>query len=134
MTGTRAGRSPDREAPSGVRHRVAECRRAVGPDGGEQVSRLGHALERVLAAIDESQPRASGELAGGRADENLAGCRLAGDPSGYVQSDSACASLDALELAGVDSGPDCEAELVNACDHRERAADRARRAVERGEE
>src|SRR5262245_20275494 len=88
----------------------------------------------MRAAIDEGKAGARDELMGGRADEDLAGGGLGGDPRCHVHRDSTGHSLDSLDLAGVHPSSDHEAEFTDTSEDRSRTADGVRGTFERGHE
>src|SRR5262249_39540859 len=94
----------------------------------------GHAFERVLAAVGEVDPGADDEVLDGAGDEHLTRLRERADARADVDREPADVIADRLALAGVQAGAQLEPQSLQLVANRERAADRARRTVERREE
>src|SRR5437867_351470 len=94
----------------------------------------GDALEVVDPAVAELEARACDQLCDGAGDEHFPRRRLSGDTRAGVNRDAADAVVDQLDLAGVNARADVDPQVSQAIDDLERAADRARRTVERCEE
>src|SRR5262249_50139276 len=113
----------------GVRGRL----NGVG-ESRKEVPGLGDALDDVLSAVGEHEPRARRQVASRRADDDLTGSRSLCDSRGDVDGDASLASVDLLHLARVYSGPDREAELFEPVLNGEGTVDRPRRPIEERED
>src|SRR5436190_1610072 len=107
---------------------------SAGADQGEDPARPGDALQLVLAAIVELEARALEQVAGRGRHQDFAGSGERGDPGGGVDRQAARAAGDDAHLAGVCTGPDPEAEVLDGRAHRGGAADGAGRRIEDREE
>src|SRR5918912_3540752 len=96
--------------------------------------RPGHALELVLAALLEGDPRAGDEVAHRARDEDLTRPGQRRDPRAGVDGDPAHLPVRELALAGVEPCAELEPEAAHAVADRARGADRACGPVEGGEE
>ena len=88
----------------------------------------------MVAAAHEREPRAVEQVAGRRADEDLARPGERGDARGGVDGESAGLAAGDRDLARVEPGPDRDVEVGDRPDHRAGAAHGAGGAVEQGEE
>src|SRR3954470_3462762 len=100
----------------------------------EQAPLAGHALELVRAAVGELEAGADHEVLDRAGDEHLAGRGLGADASADVHGHAADVVSHHLDLAGVQTGANVEAERLHSLGRRRRAADRSGRAVERRQE
>src|SRR5205807_6060372 len=100
-----------------------------------QAPRTWHAPQLVLASVLELDLRADDQVLDGVRDQELARTRRAEDPRRDVHRDTADVVAHHLDLAGMQAGSKVEIELgPGDVAHRGRAADRARRAIERGQQ
>src|SRR5829696_1971399 len=104
--------------------------------GGDrkQPPRARNTLELVLAAVLELDPRTCDEVLHGRRDENFAGSGERSYACADRDGDAGDLVVVQLALARVQAGTKLDAEGAHLLGHGLRAADRPRRAVERGEE
>jgi hypothetical protein len=96
--------------PSSFARRSFSAGRRSGSRHPVQVPAVGDALERVLTPVLEGQARSRGEVLHRRADPDLAGPGLGANPCPQVDGDAGDPVLGALDLAGVETGPDLDAE------------------------
>ena len=89
--------------------------------------------ERLAPAVLEADVRADDKVAHGPGHEHLGGLGQVGDAGADVDRDAGEVIAGELALAGVQPGADVELERAGGVHGGERAADRARRPVERGE-
>jgi hypothetical protein len=101
---------------------------------GEHLTRLGHALQRVHAAVDEREARATDEVAHCARDEYFTRRREGREARSDVHGDPSERAVRDLDLAGVDGRPSAQSQrLVLAIDVA-READSPCRCVEAGKE
>src|SRR6266540_3187475 len=94
----------------------------------------GDTLQNLLASLLELDPRPGDEVSHRRGDEHLPGGRSRGHARADVDCDAADLVAEELTLPGVHPAADLETEVANCFGDRLRTHDRARRAVECGEE
>src|SRR5918996_1972839 len=99
---------------------------------GDSIDRPGarNALQLVLSAGLEGDPRARDEILDGAGDQHLAWLGAGRDPRADVHRKSRGLALDELALARMDAGPHVEPERPRAPDELQRTRDRAGRPVE----
>jgi hypothetical protein len=100
---------------------------------GKEVPWLGHALEGVNPPILEPDPRARHQILHGRGDDHLTGGGKRGQAGGDGHRDPAHIVAEQLDLAGVQAGPDLQAQRRDRPLDGADAADRPSRAVEGGQ-
>src|SRR5689334_15963464 len=93
-----------------------------------------NASERVNAPVGEDDPRSDHDVLHGTGYQRLARACRGCDAGADVYGDAADVAVGLLDLAGVQARAHVEPERSRAVADRERAADRARRAVEGREE
>src|SRR3990170_4996638 len=96
-----------------------------------KVPLLGHALERLDAAVGKGDVEAGREGLDGLGGDHLAGPGLGHEPRGDVHGDAAYLTPAQLDLAGVDARADLDAGLAQHVADLEGAADGAPWPVER---
>src|SRR5687768_12266551 len=114
---------------------IISVTRARSVAHGEETPLAGDALQRPRAAVLELDPRSHDEVFHRARDQDLVRRSGGHDPSRQGACDPADVVAAQLHLAGVQPGPDLDAEpppdfLADLAG----AADRARRAVERRED
>ena len=97
---------------------------------GKKPPLVRHALEGMLAAVLELEPRAGGEVLDGARDEHLSGRRFCQHALAEVHGDPCDPLVKDLDLAGVQSGTDLDPKLANRVAQNAGAPDGARGAVE----
>src|SRR5687768_11054086 len=107
---------------------------AVVESSRVEVPLTGNALELLGATVLEVDAGAGGEVPDDAGDEYLARPGLGSDPRPNVDRDALDRIGHELHLPGVDARPDVKAKLADRVDRAMRAGDRARWAVEGGEE
>jgi hypothetical protein len=88
----------------------------------------------MRAAVLEDDPRTGHQVFDRARGEDLAGTGQSSDTRADVHGKAADVVAHAFALPGVNAGSDLEAGLAETVPNRNRAADCARRPVERGEE
>src|SRR5262245_27018638 len=101
---------------------------------GVEAPAVRDALELVLAPVLEHEPGPGNQVLHGLGHEHLRGARLGRDSGADRHGDPADLPVHQLALAGVDAGPDLDAEFADLLADLERTPDRAGGTVERGEE
>src|SRR6476661_6844650 len=86
------------------------------------------------ATIVELDARTGDEVAYGARDEHRAGCRERRHPGPDVDRQPSQLALHHFALAGVNAGPNLDAEISHSRDDRRRAPDGPSWPVERGQE
>src|SRR5918999_3286537 len=115
-------------------HRRLTYPGAVAESSGVEIPVARDALEVVVAAVLEVDAGAGGEVADDARYEHLAGFRLGRDAGADVDGNALDPALYDLHLAGVDAGPDVEAEVLDGVHGLVGAGNCAGGAAEGGEE
>src|SRR4029078_1843624 len=102
--------------------------------GGKQLPLARYPFERAASAVFENDARAGCQVANGAGDQDLARSGLLANARADDRGDAAYLSGDHLALPGVHPRPNFQAKSAEPVAHCHRAAHRAPRRIERGEE
>src|SRR5467141_4308505 len=109
---------------------VLRRQKRVSSHDGEDLPGLGYALQLMRAPALEPERRSSNEIFDRPRDEDFAGSRKSRDPSADVHGDPAdIAILSLFQLAGVQAGPDFEADCPECIANRLGAGDGPRWSI-----